>query len=284
MTLLKIPFPNISDTAFELGPLFGYGPFLVKWYGLAYMSGLLIGWLLIRRMLNTPRLWPDNKAPFSADAVDDLMLYMTIGVIVGGRVGQVLLYEPGWYFANPSEIFKVWKGGMSFHGGFVGSILACYLFARQHKVSFLTAGDLVCAVAPIGIFFGRLANFINAEHFGRATDVAWAVVFPKSDGVPRHPSQLYEAALEGLLLFMVLRVLTHQRLALRQPGLTSAVFLTGYGLARFFVEYFREPEPSHFLNTALFTAGQAYSLPMIAVGLWMALRAKKQPVSATRPV
>lgn len=283
MSLLAIPFPDFDPVAFSIGPL------SVKWYGLAYLAGLLLGWAYIKRLLATPRLWRNNTPPFSPAKVDDLLLYITLGVVLGGRLGYVLLYEPGTYLASPLEIFAVWKGGMSFHGAFLASALAIWLFARRHGVSVLSTGDLATAALPIGLFFGRIANFINGELFGRITDVPWGMVFPYArvlypgvEPATRHPSQLYEAALEGLLLFIILRVLTHGFGALKSPGLVTGTFLTGYALARSFSEIFREPHDVHVLNIGPLTAGQVYSLPMLAIGLYLIWRARRESAQSTR--
>jgi phosphatidylglycerol:prolipoprotein diacylglycerol transferase len=258
MGLLAIPYPDIDPVALWLGPL------SVKWYGLAYMAGLLLGWLYVKQLLREDRLWPGEKRPFPVDRADDLLLFMTIGVLVGGRLGNVLFYEPAYYLHNPLEIPAVWKGGMAFHGGLIGSILAIVLFARRAGADAWSVLDLCAAATPIGLFFGRLANFINAELWGRLTDVPWAFVFPGGGPLPRHPSQLYEALLEGLVLFAALWWLAHARLALRKPGLVAGTFMAGYGLARTFCELFREPD----FSVGPFRAGVLYSLPMILVGAW----------------
>lgn len=265
---LALPFPSIDPVAIEIGPV------AVKWYGLAYMAGLLLGWLYIKRLLDTQTLWPSATAPFASARADDLLLYMTVGVIIGGRLGSILFYEPGYYLQNLSEIPQVWKGGMAFHGALLGTGVAIWLFAHFNKVSPWSAMDLCAASVPLGLFFGRLANFINSELWGRPTDVAWGMVFPNGGSAPRHPSQLYEAALEGLLLFLVLRYLTHHRAALKSPGLVTGVFLTGYGLARSFCELFRQPDVQHAFTTGPFTPGIVYSIPMIALGLWLIARAR----------
>lgn len=262
MHLLTLPFPNLNPVAFELGPL------AVKWYGLAYLAGLLLGWVYIKWLLRQDHLWPDRKAPFTTAQADDLLLYMTVGVLLGGRLGYVLFYEPAHFIKNPLDIPAVWHGGMAFHGALLGSILAIVLFARRVGARPLSGLDLCAAAVPMGLFFGRLANFVNAELWGRPSNVPWAMIFPGTDGIPRHPSQLYEAALEGLVLFLVLRYLTHSRLALQRPGLVGGSFMVGYGLARSFCEFFREPDPGHWLTLGPFTAGIFYSLPMIAVGVW----------------
>jgi phosphatidylglycerol---prolipoprotein diacylglyceryl transferase len=261
MDLLAIPFPAIDPVALRLGPL------AVKWYGLAYMAGLLLGWLYIKRLLAQDRLWPSAQRPFTADKVDDLLLFMTVGVLLGGRLGYVLFYEPRFFLTNPLEIPAVWNGGMSFHGALVGSIIAIVLFARRVGADAWSVMDLCAAATPMGLFFGRLANFINAELWGRPGTVPWAMVFPGAGPMPRHPSQLYEAALEGLVLFVVLWWMTHSRHALRRPGLIAGTFLAGYGLARSISELFREPDPGHILTVGPFTAGILYSLPMIVVGI-----------------
>jgi phosphatidylglycerol:prolipoprotein diacylglycerol transferase len=281
MTLLAIPFPNFDPVALSIGPI------AIKWYGLSYLAGLVLGWAYIRRLLSTPSLWRGGAAPFSLDTVDDLLLYITLGVVLGGRLGYVFLYEPSAYVAAPLDILAVWKGGMSFHGAFVGSAFAIWLFARRNGVSMLSTTDLCTAAVPIGLFFGRLANFINGELFGRVSDVPWAMVFPHArllhpdvEPATRHPSQLYEAALEGLALFVALRLLTHSFGSLKSPGLVTGVFLVGYALARSFSEVFREPHAVHFFNIGPFTAGQVYCLPMLALGLYFIWRARQEATRA----
>jgi phosphatidylglycerol:prolipoprotein diacylglycerol transferase len=266
--MFAIPYPAIDPVAFQIGP------FAVKWYGLAYMAGLLIGWVYIKRLLREPALWHQGKAPMSPVQVDDLLLYMTLGVVVGGRLGFALLYEPAHYLRHPAEILQIWRGGMSFHGAFLGCALAIWLFGWRAGTPFLSIVDLCTAAAPIGLFFGRLANFVNSELWGRPTRAAWGMVFPDGGPEVRHPSQLYEAALEGLALFLVLRWLTHARGALAHPGLVGGTFLLGYGLARSLCELFREPHLGHALNIGPLTAGIVYSLPMIAAGIWLIRRAR----------
>lgn len=276
ISLAALAFPHIDPVALEIGP------FAVKWYGLSYMAGLLLGWLYVRRLLTAPSLWTNGKAPFPVERVDDLLLYITAGVILGGRLGFVLFYEPGYYFAHLADIPAVWKGGMSFHGALLGSAIAIVIFAKRNGYSALSTMDICTAANPIGLFFGRVANFINGELFGRVSDVPWAMVFPDAakfhpevEPATRHPSQLYEAALEGLALFVVLRILTHHFDALKKPGLISGVFLLGYGLARSISEFYREPHAGHPLNIEPFTAGQFYSLPMIAIGIALIIYARR---------
>lgn len=280
MVFAQIPFPNLDPIALDLGFA------SVKWYGLAYLVGFLIGWYYVRRLLSEPRIWADGKAPFTPAKVDDLLIYITVGVIVGGRLGFVSLYEPGYYLENPVEIFKIWRGGMAFHGALLGSALAIILFGRNHNVSALSAMDLATASVPLGIIFGRIANFINAELYGRASDMSWAVIFCNdtirkysggvcpAGSIPRHPSQLYEALLEGLVLFIVLRLCTHRCDTLKTPGVTAGVFLIGYGLARSAAELFREPHAGHTFNLGPITAGIAYCIPMILVGAWLVYRGR----------
>ncbi len=266
MGFLAIPYPAIDPVALRIGPL------AVKWYGLAYVAGLLLGRYYVKALLQQGRLWPSEKRPFTPEKVDDLLLFMTVGVLLGGRLGYVLFYQPQFFLTHPLEIAAVWNGGMSFHGALLASIVAVVLFARRVGADPWSVMDLAAAAAPMGLFFGRLANFINAELWGRASTVPWAMVFPDAGPLPRHPSQLYEALTEGLVLFAVLWWLTHRRQALRKPGVIGGAFLVGYGLARSFCEFFREPDAGHILTVGPFTAGIFYSLPMVLVGI-LAIRA-----------
>ncbi len=272
MEFLAIPYPNIDPVAFAIGP------FVVKWYGLSYMAGLLLGWLYIRRLLRTPLVWAHGKAPFDVSMVDDLLLYMTLGVILGGRIGSVLFYEPGYYLNHPFEILQVWKGGMAFHGALIGCGAALWLFARHKGVSMWSSMDVCAAAVPIGLFFGRLANFINGELFGRPTSMPWGMVFPRVaetypefaalEPTPRHPSQLYEAFAEGLALFLTLRLLSHVFGGLKRPGLITGTFLVGYAIARSTCELFRQPDPAHAFTAGGLTPGIAYSIPMVVLGAY----------------
>ena len=277
MTIWAIPFPDIDPVAVQIGPI------AIKWYGLAYLAGLLLGWLYIRRLLSQTKLWADERPPFLPQKVDDLLIYMVAGVLIGGRLGFVLFYEPSYYLENPLDIFAVWKGGMAFHGGLFGSGVAIWIFSRRNGINPWSTSDLCTATVPIGIFFGRIANFINGELFGRPTDVPWGMVFPEArlhypnvEPTARHPSQLYEAMLEGLLLFIVLRILTHYYGALKRPGLVSGTFLVGYALARSTAELFREPHFAHSLNIEPLTVGIAYSIPMLLLGLFVIYFARTQ--------
>ena len=222
----------------------------------------------------SPDLWAGGRPPFDVAKVDDLLLYITAGVVLGGRLGFVIFYEPSYYLANPGDIIAVWKGGMAFHGALVGCLIAIWVFARRNGVNPWSTGDLVTAAVPIGLFFGRIANFINGELFGRPTTLPWGMVFPEAalhhpdvEPTPRHPSQLYEAVLEGLVLFLVLRLMTHYFGALKRPGLVSGVFLAGYALARSTSELFREPHFAHAFNIGPLTPGIVYSIPMLLLGL-----------------
>ena len=269
MIALAIPFPGIDPIAFWIGP------FGVRWYGLSYSASILFGWYYIRRLVGTPRLWACDTPPFKPLLSDDLMIWIVAGVVLGGRLGQVLLYDPGYYFANPIEIFKVWKGGMSFHGALIACGISILLFARHFQVSARSVMDVCCAAVPFGLITGRLGNFINSEHWGRAGDVPWAMVFPNGGPLARHPSQLYEALLEGVVMFIITRFVTHKMLGLKQPGLVTGVWLVWYAIARTICEFFREPERVHALNIEPFTAGQLYSLPMFLLGMYLIWSARQ---------
>jgi phosphatidylglycerol:prolipoprotein diacylglycerol transferase len=260
---LAIPFPTIDPVIVQLGP------FAIRWYALAYIAGLVLGWRVLRRIVARPG-WQITPTD-----VDDLLFNATLGVIIGGRLGYALFYQTGHYLANPHEILYVWRGGMSFHGGLAGVLVAAWLFARQRKLPFLEVADAMALVTPIGLLLGRIANFINGELWGRPTDVPWGVVFPFAGPEPRHPSQLYEAALEGLLLLVIMQWLAWGRA--RDPaerGLPGGVFLAGYGLARMTVEFFREPDIQLGYLLGFATMGQLLSVPMILAGLWLIARSQ----------
>ena len=268
--VLAISYSMPDPVAFELGPI------AVRWYGLAYMVGLLIGWQYVRMLLQRERIWQPHSAPLATDQADSLLLWATLGVVVGGRLGYVLFYQPVFFLHNPEQIYQVWKGGMSFHGGLVGTGLVLLWFARANGVRFLSLTDVVAAAVPIGLFFGRIANFINGEVYGRETDVPWAIIFPREvllphdEVVPRHPSQLYEGVLEGIVLFLVLYYFIHRRGVLKWPGVLTGLFLAGYGLARIACEFFRAYEPEHFLSFGPYlTPGMVYSLPMVVLGAYL---------------
>ncbi len=260
-------FPNFDPVIFSIGPL------ALRWYSLAYIAGILLGWYYIRRLIATPKLWSESGAPMRAEHVDDLVVWVTLGIIIGGRLGHVLLYNPGYYLTHPIEILQVWNGGMSFHGGLLGTTLAMVLFARRNLIPLFTVGDVVAAAVPFGLFFGRIANFINGEIVGSPTTLPWGMIFPHVGPEPRHPAMLYEAALEGIALFLVLRFFTHARGALRLPGLTCGVFLAGYAVFRIFCELFKIV-PHRLIDPDLpITKGMVYSVPMLIAGLYFIRRA-----------
>jgi phosphatidylglycerol:prolipoprotein diacylglycerol transferase len=259
MPMLVLPFPAINPVLVQWGPL------AIRWYALAYIAGLILGWWLIRYIVSDDRYWNGVKRP-GVDSIDDLLVYCAFGVIIGGRLGNVLFYDPQYYLSHPIDIFKIWEGGMAFHGGLIGALVGVLLFSRRYGAPTLTVLDLCSLVAPIGIFLGRIANFIRPELWGRPTDVPWAVIFPGTDGQPRHPSQIYEALLEGLLAFVILYALA-QMGALRRPGMISGVLAIVYGAARIFSEFFREPDPRlEDLGRGL-TMGMVLSLPLLVAGL-----------------
>ncbi len=274
MNGLVIPYPAIDPVAFDLGPL------SIKWYGIAYVIGLLLGWLYIKRLVGRADLWRDGKPPFQPPVADDLFVWVALGVVVGGRLGNVLLYDPGYYFQHPLEILQIWRGGMAFHGGLIGTIIAMWLFARYQAINPLSVMDAVATAVPFGLFFGRIANFINAEVIGSPTNMPWAMVFPGAGPLPRHPSQLYEALLEGLVLFLILRLLTHRFGSLKTPGMIGAAFLIGYGVFRIFCEMFKEDDYRALLEGTPLTSGMAYSIPMIVAGIvaiWFVGRGRGSP-------
>ena len=282
MPTAYIPFPAFNPVALSAGPWhltwpidFTLGPLAVRWYALAYIAGIVLGWWYIRRVIANDRLWGNVARPAQVE-IDDFVTWATVGIILGGRTGYVLFYDPMHYWADPADIVQIWHGGMSFHGAVLGLWLAMALFSRPRNFSAFTLFDLVSAAAPIGLFFGRIANFINGELWGRVTDVPWAVLFPRAGDLPRHPSQIYEMALEGFVLFIVLRYLTHSRLALSRPGTVAGTFAMGYGIARIVAECFREPDVQLGYILGPVTMGQILSLPMIAIGLWAILRANAQ--------
>jgi phosphatidylglycerol---prolipoprotein diacylglyceryl transferase len=287
-----IPFPDLSPTLFEIE--IGGFTFALRWYALAYIVGLIVGWQMVTRAVRDPAL-RSGVAPMTAEQVERLLTWVIFGVILGGRAGYVLFYDDTPLLSDPLHILRVWEGGMSFHGGFAGVIVAGLIFCKREGIALLPTADLMAVAAPPGLLLGRLANFVNAELWGRQTDLPWGVIFPGTAaqtcagvvGVcARHPSQLYEAALEGLVLGAVLIWLGWRRGAFRTPGLVLGVFLAGYGLARVAVEFVRQPDVQFVsdgnpLGLAVqmggwgLTMGQLLSLPMIIVGLWFLLRARR---------
>ena len=267
MPFYVIPFPAFDPVLVQIGP------FSVRWYALAYIVGIMAGWLYARALVRSETLW-GGPAPLKVVDFDDFVLWVTLGIILGGRIGYVLLYNPGYFAAHPLETFQLWKGGMSFHGGFLGCVLAVVLFARHRGLSILSLGDITCAAAPIGLFLGRIANFINAELWGRPSEVPWAMFFPGGGPLPRHPSQLYEASLEGLLLLVVLTVLIRNG-ALRRPGFILGAFAFGYAIARSICEFFREPDAQLGFLWGGLTMGMLLSLPLMLAGIAFIVAARR---------
>jgi phosphatidylglycerol:prolipoprotein diacylglycerol transferase len=262
--------------------LISFGPFAIRWYALAYIAGILLGWLYARRVIANERYW-GGPAPLTVADYDDFVLWVTLGIILGGRIGYVLFYNFDHFLAQPAEIVQVWKGGMSFHGGFIGCVLAVVLFAWKRGIPFLSVGDITCAVGPIGLFLGRLANFVNGELWGRATDVPWAMIFPSPEagGIPRHPSQLYEATLEGLVLLAILYVMI-RRGALKRPGLIIGAFAMIYAVMRSFCELFREPDIQLGFLWRGTTMGMLLSIPLFLAGAaFVAYALRHQPARST---
>jgi phosphatidylglycerol:prolipoprotein diacylglycerol transferase len=274
MPMFALAFPVFDPIAVSLGP------FAIRWYALAYIGGIVLGWVYARAIIRKDRL-RGGPSPIRLIDFDDFILWVTFGIILGGRTGYVLFYNLDYFMQHPSEIFELWKGGMSFHGGFLGCVAAVLLFGRQRRISVLSLGDITCAVGPIGLFLGRVANFINGELWGRPADVPWAMVFPTGGPVPRHPSQLYEASLEGIVLFIVLALLIRGG-ALKRPGLVVGSFATLYGIARITGEVFREPDPQLGFLWGGLTMGMLLSVPMVVAGLgFLALALRRKPVPAT---
>ncbi len=271
--MLALPFPAINPVAIAIGP------FAVRWYGLAYFAGILIGWWYARRLVSSERLWGGRPAPMTTLDIDDFLLWLVVGIVGGGRIGYALFYQPGHYLDDPLGFFRVWEGGMSFHGGLVGTILAMTIFALRRKIPMLSLFDVSAASVTFGLFFGRIANFINGELWGRPTDLPWGIVFPSGGPLPRHPSQLYEAGLEGLLLFVVLRILTHGFTSLRRPGLTGGAFICGYGLTRIAIEFVREPDVQLGYLAGPLTMGMLLSTPMVLIGLAAMALALRRPAT-----
>jgi phosphatidylglycerol---prolipoprotein diacylglyceryl transferase len=275
-----IPFPSFDPVLFTIpiGPFtigsLTIGPFAVRWYALAYIFGIIIGWIYGRAIIRNERNW-GGPAPMTLEHFDDFILWVTLGIILGGRIGYVLFYNPSFYIAHPWEIFVIWEGGMSFHGGFLGCVIAVMVFATLHKIPILSLGDIVCAVAPIGLLFGRLANFVNGELWGRVTDVPWAMIFPRGGAMPRHPSQLYEAGLEGLALLILLGLLVRAG-ALRRPGLILGAFAAAYAMARSFCELFREPDVQLGFLWGGTTMGMLLSIPLFIAGLLLIANALRR--------
>jgi phosphatidylglycerol:prolipoprotein diacylglycerol transferase len=270
MPFLTIAFPVFDPIAIAIGPI------AIRWYALAYIGGIILGWVYARALIKRERLW-GGPPPVSLVEWDDFILWVTIGIILGGRAGYVLFYNPGFFLQHPAEIFQLWNGGMSFHGGFLGCVFAVMLFCWKRNLSILSLGDITTAVGPIGLLLGRIANFINSELWGRPADasVPWAMVFPNGGPLPRHPSQLYEASLEGVLLFIILALMIRAG-ALKRPGLILGSFIAIYGIMRIVSEFFREPDPQLGFLWGGLTMGMLLSLPMIIAGVIIVVAALRR--------
>ena len=289
-----IPFPGIGNEIFSID--IGGFEFALRWYALAYIAGIIIGYRIVLRAVRTPRLWSGETPPATPDLIEAFLTWAIVGIILGGRLGYVLFYQPEYYLQNPSEILQVWNGGMSFHGGFLGVVIAALIFCRKHGIKMLSFGDLMAMAAPIGLFLGRLANFNSAELWGRPSTLPWAVIFPGEQAqscanylnqCARHPSQLYEALLEGILLGAAILYLAWRRGWLQKPGQLMGLFIAGYGVSRFIVELFRQADAQfitpdnpagYVLQFGSFglTKGQELSIPMILIGLFFILLARKR--------
>lgn len=258
MPFLAIPFPDIDPI------LISIGPFAIRWYALAYVGGILLAWWFARRVAANGSYWR-AKPPMTPADIDDVIVWCALGIVLGGRLGYVLFYQPQYFLEHPAEILVIWRGGMSFHGGFLGTVLALILFARSRRIPVLSMLDIAALVVPMGLFLGRIANFINGELWGRVTDVPWAVIFPMAGPDPRHPSQLYQAGLEGIVLFAIL-LYAVKRGALQRPGMVGGLFVAGYGIARIVGELFREPDAHIGYLAGGLTMGMLLSIPMIVAG------------------
>jgi len=267
----SLMFPDFDPIAIQLGPL------AIRWYALAYIAGIILGWRYALHLIELKPRFVDRAA------LDDFIVWATMGVILGGRLGYVLFYKPSFYFENPLEIVYLWHGGMSFHGGLIGVLTAIGLFAWKRGIPVLALGDVVGACAPIGLFFGRIANFINGELFGRPTDVPWGMVFPHGGAEPRHPSQLYEAAMEGLILFAICAVFARRHSWRERPGTVGGLFLLGYGIARTLGELFREPDSFLGFIIGGITMGQILSIPLWLAGLYLIVSGFRRPPLPDQP-
>nr|ABY79035.1 prolipoprotein diacylglyceryl transferase [endosymbiont of Ridgeia piscesae] len=289
-----IPFPGFGNEIFSVE--IGTFSFALRWYALAYIIGIIIGYRIVLRAVKTPRLWPDNQAPLAPELVEAFLTWAILGIILGGRLGYVMFYQPAYYLQNPAEILQVWNGGMSFHGGFMGVVIAGLIFCKKHGIKMLPFGDLMAMAAPMGLLLGRLANFNSAELWGRPSTLPWAVIFPGTNAqycpdvaglCARHPSQLYEALMEGLILGALILYLAWRRDWLKKPGQLMGLFIAGYGVSRFIVEFFRQADaqfitPTNPMGFVMqfgefgLTKGQQLSLPMIAIGIAFIIYARKR--------
>ena len=257
----------------DLNPiLINFGFFEVRWYSLAYIAGILVGWWIAKKIIIYKI---ENKTViFDVKIFDDLISYIIISIIIGGRLGYIIFYNSSYYFDNPLDVFKIWQGGMSFHGGLLGIIVSCTVYSHIKSISILTLTDLIASAAPIGLFFGRIANFINGELYGNETSLLWGVIFPNTNMIPRHPTQIYEALLEGIVLFLILKISINKYHSLKYPGIISSLFLIYYSIFRIFIEFFRMPDPHIGYITGPLTTGMILSIPMLAIGLYLYIKIK----------
>jgi phosphatidylglycerol:prolipoprotein diacylglycerol transferase len=275
LPLFVLPFPAIDPVLISVGPL------SIRWYALSYIVGIFIGWWYARTLAGNQRLWGPNGSPMKPADIDDFVVWATVGIILGGRLGFVLFYDLPHYIDNPGDILAIWHGGMSFHGGLLGTMLAMFLFARSRKIPVWSLFDVIGASVPPGILLVRLANFINGELWGKPTDLPWAMVFPNAGPEPRHPSPLYEGLLEGLILFLILRYLTHGMKRLQQPGFVAGAFAAWYGASRIFVEFFRVPDVQIGYLWGPLTLGMLLSIPLLVIGIGLMIWAsRKTPATA----
>jgi phosphatidylglycerol---prolipoprotein diacylglyceryl transferase len=265
-----LPFPHFNPVLVQIGPL------AIRWYALAYIAGILLGWRYAVALVRNLRIWRGTTPTADDRLVDDLVLWVAIGIVVGGRLGSILFYNTSVIWTDPLEIVKAWHGGMSFHGGLIGVIIALVFFSRANRIDPLRLGDLTAPCVPIGLFFGRLANFINGELWGRPTHLPWGIIFPNAGSEPRHPSQLYEAGLEGIVLFSILRWATHGAKLLPRRGMVTGLFLLFYGLARISLENVREPDRNMPHFPLGLTMGMMLSAPMVIIGLALILYARSE--------
>lgn len=273
---MAIEFPVIDPVAFSIGPL------SIRWYAIAYLLGFILGWKYIVSIVKRCE-YNTGARPIKETHIDDFLPWAIVGIILGGRIGYVLFYQFSFYIENPADILQVWKGGMSFHGGAAGAILAMLFYTRLKNLPFLQFTDLFSFAVPIGLFFGRIANFVNAELYGRITNASWGIIFPNAGPFPRHPSQLYEAILEGLVLFAVLYLLSRKPWIKDYPGIVSGVFLCGYGTFRFIIEFYREPDQNLGYFFDMFTMGQMLCIPMAMGGVYLIIRSKQKGAVEDKP-
>ena len=277
MPLFALPFPAFDPILIQVGP------FAIRWYALAYIAGIFVGWWYAKRMVNNQNLWGPAGSPMRAADIDDFVVWATVGIILGGRIGYVLVYDLPHFLADPAEIVAVWHGGMSFHGGLLGTIIAMTLFARSRKFPPLSLFDVIAPAVTFGLFLGRLANFVNGELYGRVADLPWTIVFPNGGPLPRHPSELYEAGLEGIGLFLVTWILIYRYRKLATRGFVTGAAAATYGIGRTVAEFFREPDIQIGYLAGGLTMGMLLSVPMIVIGIGVMIWAARRQAAAAAP-